>query len=48
MSASSLVYTVDEKGEINQLIQENAENVDLTDDNLPNGLWGFSGLTPWM
>ena len=33
MSASSLVYTVDEKGEINQLIQENAENVDLTDDN---------------
>ena len=33
VSASSLVYTVDEKGEINQLIQENAENVDLTDDN---------------
>lgn len=33
VSASSLIYTIDEKGEINELIQQNAENVDLTDDN---------------
>ena len=33
VSGSSLIYTVDEKGEVNQLIQENAESVDLTDDN---------------
>lgn len=33
VSGSSLIYTVDEKGEINELIQQNAENVDLTDDN---------------
>jgi len=33
VSASSLVYTIDEKGEINELIQQNAENVDLTDEN---------------
>jgi hypothetical protein len=33
VSAASLIYTVDEKGEINDLIQQNAENVDLTDDN---------------
>ncbi|MCD8363129.1 MAG: hypothetical protein LUC98_09275 [Lachnospiraceae bacterium] len=33
VTASSLIYTVDEKGEINELIQENAENIDLTDDN---------------
>lgn len=33
MSGSSLVYTIDEKGEINALIQQNAENVDLTDEN---------------
>lgn len=33
VSGSSLVYTIDEKGEINELIQKNAENVDLTDDN---------------
>lgn len=33
VSGSSLVYTVDEKGEINELIQQNAEDVDLTDDN---------------
>ena len=33
VSGTALVYTIDEKGEINQLIQQNAENVDLTDDN---------------
>lgn len=33
VSGSSLVYTIDEKGEINELIQQNAENVDLTDDD---------------
>lgn len=33
VSGSSLVYTIDEKGEINEFIQQNAENVDLTDDN---------------
>lgn len=33
VSASSLIYTIDEKGEINELIQENAEEVDLTDEN---------------
>lgn len=33
VSGSSLVYTIDEKGEINALIQQNAENVDLTDEN---------------
>lgn len=33
VSVSSLIYTIDEKGEINELIQQNAENVDLTDDN---------------
>ncbi len=33
VSGSSLVYTIDEKGEINALIRQNAENVDLTDDN---------------
>lgn len=33
VSGSSLVYTIDEKGEINELIQQNAENVDLTDEN---------------
>lgn len=33
VSGSSLVYTIDEKGEINDLIQQNAENVDLTDEN---------------
>ncbi|MCC8140094.1 MAG: hypothetical protein LIO67_07345 [Lachnospiraceae bacterium] len=33
VTASSLVYTVDEKGDINELIQENAENIDLTDDD---------------
>lgn len=33
VSGSSLVYTIDEKGEINELIQENAEEVDLTDEN---------------
>ncbi len=31
--SSSLVYTIDEKGEINDLIRENADTVDLTDDN---------------
>lgn len=33
VSGTALVYTIDEKGEINQLIQQNAENVDLTDEN---------------
>lgn len=33
VSGSSLIYTIDEKGEINALIQQNAENVDLTDEN---------------
>lgn len=33
VSGSSLVYTIDEKGEINDLIRENADTVDLTDDN---------------
>ncbi len=33
VSGSSLVYTVDEKGEINELIQQNAESVDLSDEN---------------
>ncbi len=33
VSGSSLVYTIDEKGEINALIRQNAENVDLTDEN---------------
>lgn len=33
VSGSSLIYTIDEKGEINELIQQNAENVDLTDEN---------------
>ncbi|MBS6395543.1 MAG: hypothetical protein KH452_00115 [Clostridiales bacterium] len=33
VSGSSLVYTIDEKGEINELIQQNAESVDLTDEN---------------
>lgn len=33
VSGSSLIYTIDEKGEINEFIQQNAENVDLTDDD---------------
>lgn len=33
VSASSLVYTIDEKGEINELIKQNTEAVDLTDEN---------------
>ena len=33
VSGSSLVYTIDEKGEINELIQQNAESVDLTDED---------------
>lgn len=33
VSASSLIYTIDEKGEINDFIQQNAEDVDLTDEN---------------
>lgn len=33
VSGASLIYTIDEKGEINELIQQNAENVDLTDDD---------------
>lgn len=33
VSGSSLIYTIDEKGEINELIQQSAENVDLTDDD---------------
>lgn len=33
VSGSSLVYTIDEKGEINELIQQNADDVDLTDEN---------------
>ncbi len=33
VSASSLIYTIDEKGEINNLIRQNAENVDLTDES---------------
>ena len=33
VSGSSLIYTIDEKGEINALIQQNADNVDLTDEN---------------
>ncbi|MDE7058534.1 MAG: hypothetical protein K2P03_07430, partial [Lachnospiraceae bacterium] len=33
VSGTALVYTIDEKGDINKLIQQNAENVDLTDEN---------------
>lgn len=33
VSGSSLIYTIDEKGEINEFIQQNAEDVDLTDDD---------------
>lgn len=33
VSGSSLIYTVDEKGEINELIQQNAVSVSLTDEN---------------
>lgn len=33
VSGSSLIYTVDEKGEINELIQENAVSANLTDEN---------------
>ncbi len=33
VSGPSLVYTIDEKGEINSQIQQNAENVDLTDES---------------
>ncbi len=33
VSVSSLIYTLDEKGEINEMIQQNAEEVDLTDDD---------------
>jgi len=33
VAGSSLIYTIDEKGDINELIQQNAQNVDLTDDN---------------
>ncbi|MDO4261585.1 MAG: HlyD family efflux transporter periplasmic adaptor subunit [Eubacteriales bacterium] len=33
VSGSSLIYTIDEKGETNELIQANAESVDLTDDD---------------
>ena len=33
VSGSSLVYTIDEKGEINELIRQNTESVDLTDEN---------------
>ena len=46
VSGSSLVYTIDEKGEINDLIRENADTVDLTDDNFstdPRGYEKFHG-----
>lgn len=33
VSGSSLIYTIDEKGDINAQIRQNAESVDLTDDN---------------
>ena len=33
VSGSSLIYTIDEKGETNALIRQNAENADLTDEN---------------
>ncbi len=33
VSGSSLIYTIDEKGEINAQIRQNAEGVDLTDEN---------------
>ncbi len=33
VSGSSLICTIDEKGSINELIQQNAQNVDLTDDD---------------
>lgn len=33
VSSSSLIYTIDEKGEINDFIQKNVEDVDLTDEN---------------
>lgn len=33
VSTSSLIYTIDEKGDLNELIQQNADNVDLTDEN---------------
>ncbi len=33
VSGSSLIYTIDEKGDINAQIRQNAQSVDLTDDN---------------
>lgn len=33
VSGSSLIYTLDEKGEVNELIRQNAESVDLTDES---------------
>lgn len=46
VSASSLIYTVDEKGETNELIQQNAEGLDLTDENfasLRSEIQAFAG-----
>lgn len=33
VSGPSLIYTIDEKGEINAQIRQNAENIDLTDES---------------